>query len=397
MQTIKKHFSWYIATFFVAALVVIGYTVFVQQEPTIVAKCSGQVKVSKLDCYKKEIETIVQTRGVKSAFAQVAEAYAADPEYEAICHANTHDLGKAAYTRYKKTGAIDLTPDASFCGYGFYHGFMEEMFAQTGTLEQASAFCAYAGVSQPLPAGLAEGACYHGIGHGVTEGTEIENRGNAQKIAAPGLALCEQVAKTDDFKTRCASGVFNAVAVMYRDPINKLDAKGDPYALCGNSTYTKNQAASCFDQMNTLAVYLGQDDLAKAVAFTRTIRADDYRTIAVKAVATFYIQAAKTAHVPISASNIRNACRGQDSGVCLLGVISGILEFGEPHREYAEGLLLCGDTSAPGTFRQTCYRALIQLSGVHYSASQTQEICNAIPSEYQGSCSVVQDNTTMTL
>lgn len=354
----------------------------------VVAACSTKTKSEKVLCYKKAIEEVVRERGVRSALREVARAYATDPEYPAFCHANTHDLGRAAYARYIAKGAIDLTTDASYCGYGLYHGFMEAMFEETGVLDQARDFCAYVGKNQPVPEGYAEGACYHGIGHGVTEGTDISLRGDAAALAAPGIALCEQVAQTDSFKMRCASGVFNSVAVMYLDPAYGLTVPSDPFTLCRNYSYTNVQKESCYDQMNTLAVRKASNELTKALAFTSTVAKDTYRAIAVKSIAVYYVQVEKAAQRPLVALEVERACSTvpSESIECLRGIISGTLEFGEPAREYEDGLALCGATTTSADFHSRCYRELGTLAPPYYARELQERICAAIPADYRAPC-----------
>ena len=140
-------------------------------------------------CYGTAIERMIRTRGIPAAFDALAVAYDSDPEFAGTCHAVTHDLGKAAYEEFHRTGHTELTSKASYCGYGYYHGFLDALLIDTNDLAEARSFCTYVGknVPHPPPPEFAEGSCYHGVGHGITDGTDPSVWGDELSILKPGL------------------------------------------------------------------------------------------------------------------------------------------------------------------------------------------------------------------
>lgn len=340
---------------------------------------------NKALCYTDRINETLSQRGLSAAFDALAAAYDADPDFAGTCHAETHELGKAAYERFHATGKVELSSKASYCGYGFYHGFMEALLAETNDLDEARSFCAYAGRAVPEPRGYAEGACYHGIGHGVTDGSDPRSWGDAKALAAPGLALCRQVAPAGgDWGRRCASGVFNSIAILYRDPKYKL-ATDNPFTLC-SAPYAELEKESCYDQMNTLATFMAKKDLSKAIGYTEEIVDTKYRGIAVKGTAGFYVQILKSAKkkvTPKETSDVCGALGAPFRDECVKGLVDGMMEFGEPGEQYREILILCEDEDLSSGLRPACFGRLVFLSGLFYTKEQVRAVCRNIPEEYQ--------------
>src|SRR3989338_8528765 len=180
MEKILKNPKILIGAFF--TIVLAGGALYVHAEQLsakrIIAECSAAK--NKPLCYTDHLDEVLKRRGLSPALSLLAAAYAADPEGGGFCHGNTHDLGKAAYEEFHRGGEVKLGANTYYCGYGFYHGFLEALVVETGSLDEAREFCTYAGKSVPKPEGYAEGACYHGIGHGVTDGSDPGLWGSAE-------------------------------------------------------------------------------------------------------------------------------------------------------------------------------------------------------------------------
>ena len=343
----------------------------------IVTACKKAGSTKAL-CYTNHIKDVLTHKGLIPAFDLLAAAYKADPQYLASCHSDTHELGRAAYQIFHATGKVDLTPEASYCGFGFYHGFMEEMLVQTGSLSEARAFCSYVGKTLGGNQQYAKGSCYHGIGHGVTDGSDPTLWGDATRMAAPGLALCRKVATSDEMKMRCASGVFNAIAIMYMDPRYHLDAHNDPYAICANPSYTANEKKACYDQGNGLAFFVAHNNFARALSFTTLIAEPAYRAIAVQALAgVVYSQ-----QTYVSMSDAVAACKkisGSYQESCIRGLVNGIMEYGTPGSEYKDALSFCASAGLSGPYKNICMNQIVVLAVGIYSPAQQGLVCKSVP------------------
>lgn len=335
----------------------------------------------KESCYDDIIRKTLHAKGLTAAFDVLAEVYSGDPDFFSTCHAETHVIGEAAYEEFHATGEVELTDKASYCGYGFYHGFMDALLYETKDYDEARDFCAYAGDQIPVPTGYTEGACYHGIGHGVTDGTDPRLWGNPVRMAAPGLHLCELVAGgNSDHLMRCASGVFNSLALQYRDPQYGLRTT-DAFSVCHEGNYTGPVAEACYSQMNTLATFLARYDFTTAIRSTLQIQDAHNRREAIKGVSETYFSTANSLHKPLSAREVSGACAllGEDAPICITGVVSGIQEFGTPGEEYKDMLAFCALEGMDADFVPQCYRAVVDSTRWFYGEEEVPYVCAKIP------------------
>ena len=349
----------------------------VQEIARSVAVCLDAAPNMKAVCYTDKIGAMLAAHGLQPALALVAASYNADPAVATFCHSNMHLLGASAYKQFAARGSIDLTPDASFCGFGFYHGFMEEMLVETGSLDQAKAFCAYVAKKLGGDQQYAEGSCYHGIGHGVTDGTNAVDRSDAASIAAPGLALCRKIA-IGTLEMRCASGVFNSVALMYFDPAYNLDAHNDPYALCRTNSFDASEKEACYDQMNTLVSRLSKHQPSAMIDYASTVNDPHYRAIALKG-ALLLTYAQPTRNQLADGPSVCEALRGTDRDACIAGLVDSVIEFGPPGTELERGLSFCEQAAWKEDDARLCTNELMRYAQGLFTPSDQEALCYKIP------------------
>ena len=173
-------------------------------------------EAQRRNCFDSLIMKAARERGVAAGFDMLTEVYARVPEFVDDCHTITHDLGALSFEEFKSGKDFSLSAKASSCGFGFYHGFMEAMLAADGDLREAKRFCEYVDAKMKSNSGSVSAACYHGIGHGVVDGADKSKWGNESTFIERGLELCVGLGKIDpdtEHLTRCASGVFNSLAI----------------------------------------------------------------------------------------------------------------------------------------------------------------------------------------
>lgn len=340
---------------------------------------------NKALCYTSVIDATLQSQGLVAAFNFVAVAYDTDRDFAAFCHSNTHQLGEAAYKQFHETGQVELSTKASYCGYGFYHGFLEELLVESRDLNDARTFCTYVGTQVPNPIGYAEGACYHGIGHGVTDGYDPTLWGDAKKIAAPGLALCSKVATTTEWYYRCASGVFNSVAILHRDPKYKLALTDDPYSLCRTPQYTEETRGACYSQMDTLVAFVSHE-FGEAVGYAMEVDVQ-YREAAVLNVASISVQRLRKLSsevLPREAVEVCGVLPTKERVACVRGLVDGLIEHGSPQDQYKDAITLC--SSPVGLLVEPCYERLVQNLSRSGSREEVEGVCGRIPESYYKKC-----------
>src|SRR3989344_7401121 len=210
----KKRFIF----FFLVLMISLTVLIFKNQSPNsqeFKNPCQGLAESKKQQCFQEMMESTLTKSGLDQAFMLMDQLFKTDPTFAKDCHDFAHLLGEKAYQQFLTDQKFNLPDKTSYCAYGFYHGFMEKLLHSGGSLDQAKSFCKYAGEKLGQQNADAEGACYHGIGHGAVEDvTDPKLFGNSQAIIQPSLDLCEQVSETEDKLFRCTTGVFNALEIV---------------------------------------------------------------------------------------------------------------------------------------------------------------------------------------
>lgn len=329
----------------------------------------------KQQCFEEIIVTTAHTEGIAPAFDVVAKLYDRDRRFADSCHGNTHELGAIAYEAYKQSKDFTVSPKMSYCGFGFYHGFLEAMFFDNGTIKGAERFCDWLDAKFGEEIQGVSYACYHGIGHGVTDGSDPTHWGSVSKFVEPGLTLCRALTDTGEHRERCASGVFNALALAYMDPKYGLsnDAR-DPYAFCRTQKedYIKRE---CYDQMNTYIMWT-HPEFADALSVAMTRSEPGFRTVAVTSVVGPQAQRALIEHKDLVA--LITTCSTLPSrlaDLCAHGFATALIEFGKPGEEYKIADAVC---ARAGDRAPACFNAVARNVVDRLPPASHEQVCDDI-------------------
>lgn len=195
-------------------------TIFVQGErgEAAAACLEKSTDTIRAYCWEPEIRSVITRKGLDRGFDWFAKTYAQDPQFVRNCHDIGHILGVAAYDEYAQHNTVIDRIETSYCGFGFYHGFIEEALAQSGMqgLTEARTYCESLRESTRLREARAvtnaANACFHGIGHAVFDSREETRLKTATDRIFDSLDLCTSTMTDEVARTSCASGVFNALA-----------------------------------------------------------------------------------------------------------------------------------------------------------------------------------------
>lgn len=363
--------------------------VFSHQEKKIELKkeCANIADLAqKQQCWEKSIEDLLNTKGLDAAFSLVDYLYSSEPQFASDCHSFTHLLGEKAYQLFAQKQQIKLSSKATYCGFGFYHAFMEKLLRTTGDLNQARKFCDDVG-KQPGQNEYSRLSCFHGIGHGLLEDIPNPNlKGDDKAIINTPLSLCERIGENLEEKKRCGSGVFNVVALYYANPKSGLKANNsDPYLLCKNQTKIYFQE-SCFDQMNTYVLFhLNKGDLVKAARFAQDLQNDESAIAAMHGLSGLYGQSKVG---KIEYDKVVRICKNIQprlKSICLEGFLMGLFEGGQPGIEYIEGIKFCSSQNLNKEEQNFCFELL---TGYLKDINQKNlaDICASLKQNYQYIC-----------
>lgn len=329
----------------------------------------------KQQCYEELVLNEANEKSVSAGFDALAYLYERDAEFATFCHGNTHELGEIAYRNFTRDTEVDVSPKTAYCGFGFYHGFLEALLAETGDLSEARRYCAIAEERLKNTFAGVSFACYHGIGHGVVDGSEPDRWGDASSFIERGLKLCDTLGEVEEHKERCASGVFNALALAYRNPTFSLSIDtNDPYAICRAQSLPYAEEA-CHDQMNTYVIDTSPT-FSDALALARRSASPTYVATAIEAAAGYRAQSMLESDDTFAASIAAcSALEGDLVSACIRGLAGGMIEFGKPGHEYDAALRLC---SMANTESSICYQSLFTGVRDRVPKSEYPRLCTHI-------------------
>lgn len=170
--------------------------------------CDGLTEENEAwPCWDELLRETIGNNGVAYVMNLLPELVT-NPTFAAVCHSMTHTIGNLAYPEFRKNQKLETSPNMNYCGFGFYHGFMEGLFERGGNIQEARELCEYLEKQANNELGATIGACFHGIGHGVVDGSNKRDWGDPQALVDPGLELCDRVGVTKEELNRCYSGAF---------------------------------------------------------------------------------------------------------------------------------------------------------------------------------------------
>ena len=340
---------------------------------------------SPTQCWYDGVEAILKIKGVDVAFEAIARLYDTEPSFAQACHSFTHRVGEVAYEKFIANEQFAVSPKTSYCGYGFYHGFMEALLARSHNFDEARKFCNY--VDHKLAAVSPDAGlqCYHGIGHGSVNDHDPRDRGNERALVTPALALCEKVSATMLERYRCASGVFNGLAVFYTNGDYGLALKkDDPLWICREQK--KEYREACYGNMNVALLWFTHQDFSQAARFIETIDEDDEAVKAIRYLAAPFGAAHQQQDSHTSEINLCRSLQPRLRLSCLQGFAFGMLEHGPPGNEYIKPMQLCGSRELHNTEQNACFDYLFSYLGIWYPKEKAEQICATAASSRSETC-----------
>ncbi len=366
----------------------VGEIIVLDQRGAVVQKTCTDKDAPTGECFAEHINGVLADRGLEAALNEMSRLYETNPAFADWCHASAHTLGEAAYRIFAREGTMPLLDKASYCGFGFYHGFMETMLQESGDVAAAKRFCAEAARSLSGGAGNVEGACYHGIGHGAVDGADPRDWEDPKKLIAPGLALCERVDPTEPHFFRCASGAFDSLALLYINNAYGLRlAVADLYGVCASWKESRIRTP-CLSEMNLPVFRQTGSDFTKSIILVERIENRIDSRLAMEGISRVLGVTMRDFSTDAFAS-IVNACHGARSDLvdpCITGIPTGILERLTVGNEYRIALRFCSQASLTEDERIGCVRAVFATAKSVYAPEKYQNVCPTIDEKYRPYC-----------
>lgn len=340
------------------------------------ADCSGE-------CFDKIIKKTVKKDGIDAAYALFNKSYESG-NLPRSCHWTAHKIGEAAYELFAEGVDFPISYATSYCGYGFYHGFLESLLRVKPDTKYALSFCKK--VEEKLGQ-QGRWNCYHGIGHGFTEDPPPpETIGNPDAILAPGIKICEKLfGGSFQNLNLCLTGVYTVVAGFADEKRYglTLDEK-DPFAFCRTQPYRYQKA--CYGEFAPKLDRILNWDLTLLPDYIESIKDDKLVRLVVWVVPSVMMgkDVIKDDHI-----SYIEGCRsfsGRLKDICLAGTVFGLLTQGEPEKQYTKVINFCANVRLEKEERFLCYQESFRQMRQLYPKDKIQEICNLVPEEEKFHC-----------
>lgn len=346
--------------------------------------CNELETPQKMQCWENVMESTLNTEGLDNAFELMDSLFNSDPLFASECHGLAHLLGEKAYQLFSTNQDFTLSSKASYCGYGFYHGFMEKLLLSGGKPTEARKFCEDAGKKLREETVDAEGACFHGIGHGAVEDvTDPTLFGDSQAIIQPSLLTCEQVSDTEDKLFRCVTGVFNGLEIVSTQKRYELSLNyEDPLWIC--RIQPEKYKRACYTQFVVAVMNVTNTDFDKSAQILDTIPENAYAQESLSGLVVELVRMGKTDH-----KQTLDYCHSLSSRFqlpCVTGFAEGFLKYGPPQKEYVGALEFCKSELLTNQERQACYNRVLPLLRILYTVEKSRQICQLVDKEYRGNC-----------
>lgn len=342
-------------------------------------------KANLTRCRLDVLHEAIDNWGIDTGFEVLSLFFEDNPVFASECHDFAHILGEEAYEKFSRQEDFGVSTKTSYCAYGFYHGFMEQLVSRNGDIEQAREFCAYVDERLKDKSPGAYLACYHGIGHGWTDGQEELHWGDELGIAKPALELCEKVAETDHELLICATGVFDSIAIGYYNQAYGLEMnEEDPFWICKEQPEKYKEA--CYMDIIPAIIWLGDYSFVKSLPYIETAEVE-YRTLATGILAENAVRyILKNGEEPLDYVKVCRQFEEDRALECVKGLATGVMQFGDPEEEYKLALNFCKSGTLNTKEKDICFENVLKYSQSLYSSEKVEEICDGVNEKYKEFC-----------
>ncbi len=327
-------------------------------------------------CYEAEIVDVIRKGGVDLAFEKFKGFFADNPAFRKDCHDVTHTLGAAAYRAYKADNSMVRRAEATYCGFGFYHGFIEAMLLEegNGAFETARAYCSALQIDSK-PDNFS-GACLHGIGHAVFDSLPGALWGDEKRMVDTAIAICENELSDERGKVKCSTGVYNSLAIAESSRTYSLAFDG-PSSIDICREQKELYQVGCFIEVGVHLIDNMRLSRQEAIDFIRSFPAAS-RIPTFEGYLSSQIQKASA---NLSLQEYADQCgafvENEWREACYRAVVTGLLISGHPGTEHESVFRFCSLFKA-GSTQKCLLFALPQLRQLAGTTTEFHRWCSKI-------------------
>lgn len=319
------------------------------------------------ECWVEEFHNVYKELGEEAMFAVIDTYVQNDEMFNRNCHDTMHGVGDFIYDTYKETGDPILHPGTSYCGYGFYHGFIERMIEEEGSYTASVQYCErIAEDPRHLAPGYgqqAQNACQHGFGHSLFDTLPGTLWGDIDAMVGKNLTQCSELFPEEPAHFQCATGVFNALMLALANNWYELSYDlilDDPYRLCRETTDFYKPA--CYIDMVVHHTYWAKTPHEEVFATIRDIKHDQSRHDTLEAFTSNVLQRELSKSIEDRYEFARNCFDVTETAMqmaCFSGIHHGIFQRTNQYTNQAESQLLC-DRFDDATQKEVCESTILK-------------------------------------
>lgn len=383
-KAIRRNLRLLIISLFLALVVILSYFLFFKNNPTLSHKNNSnqirncfQLNQAEADvCFEETADKLIKEKGITFTLDQVADAARNTSSFGDSCHGLMHILGKTAYEYYKLDKNFEPSPNMNNCSYGFYHGFMETMFGESGSYQEGADFCRM--LDQKSQEVNITGECFHGLGHGVTEDHSIEKIENVEEFIQKSLRICKLVSKDKDEQHQCGTGVFNGLANMYQTGDKGLVInKNDPLWMCPEIEEVFIRA--CYGLMPRIILTVENNNVESSIHLARKTIDERYLSSVIKNIMVVtVVESSTTSHVDNLSKQCIKSAPGYETD-CIVGLATALFQNAKPGSEYVKAFDFCARSVISSNVKTSCYQSIYILLPKLYPWDKIIEICSTLP------------------
>lgn len=319
--------------------------------------CSSDIQSEK--CWNDQITTTIKKSGIAAGFDLFLSLFHKYKAFQDDCHTFSHTLGHEAYTVFYKTKQkIPMSPVLSYCGYGFYHGFLESLTIQTNDPGKIREFCD--SLKDNGKKGRDYYQCYHGIGHGnLNKHTDIKSE-KLQNVINESLRLCERINTSELELKNCVAGVYGPTYNYFPQESKANKALADKQGIisvCYNQP--EKYKEWCYDALSRFLLPTNHNDFLQAVSLIRNVGNLKHEKISVYQSAVYLARIRKGIKTNFD-GEIKTCLTLEEKyqKECITGFVGGLLYDLDEHKLNQGAINFCNNTLIPLPLQISCKEQL---------------------------------------
>jgi hypothetical protein len=245
----------------------------------------------------------------------------------------------------------------SYCGYGFYHGYLEDLAAQTNDLEKVREFCDSLKLNGEK--GKDYYQCYHGIGHGNLAKHDGNIKEKLQDAIDESLHLCEKVSKEQLELMNCVAGVYGPTYIYFPQESKENKALSDKQGIisvCQNQN--EKYKMWCYDALSKFLLPTNNNDFLKVVSLIKNVGVLKYEKISV------YQSAVYLARIDYGKPDLTNdtkkclSLEDKYKTECITGFVDGLLYDLDTTKLNKKAVAFCDNKLLTAQLKKSCKEKL---------------------------------------